>query len=225
MTYVLELENITKTYSQAGHYVKVIEETNLRIKPGEIIAIVGPSGSGKSTLLHIAGLLESPTHGKVKIFGTDCSNMNENKRTSIRGMNIGFIYQFHNLLSDFTALENVMMPKLINGFSRKNAKAAASSILKGIGLQNRLHHLPGTLSGGEQQRVAIARALVNKPNLILADEPTGNLDPENSKFVFNLLISAVRNLGSGCILVTHNLSLTENADRVLTFKERKLIES
>jgi lipoprotein-releasing system ATP-binding protein len=142
----------------------------------------------------------------------------------MRGMHIGFIYQFHNLLSDFTAMENVMMPKIINGFSTQNAQAAATSILKGIGLQHRINHLPGSLSGGEQQRVAIARALVNKPNLILADEPTGNLDPENSKFVFNLLISAVRNLGSGCILVTHNLSLTENADRVLTFKERKLIE-
>ena len=224
MTFVLELENISKTYTQAGHTIKVIEDTSLKVKSGEIVAIVGPSGSGKSTLLHIAGLLEQQTSGKVKIFGTDCSQMNESKRTCIRGMNIGFIYQFHNLLSDFTALENVMMPKIINGFSRKNAKTAAGSILKGIGLQQRLNHLPGSLSGGEQQRVAIARALVNKPNLILADEPTGNLDPENSKFIFNLLISAVRNLGSGCILVTHNLALTENADRVLTFKERKLIE-
>lgn len=224
MTYVLELEKISKTYIQAGHYIKVIEDTDLKIKSGEIVAIVGPSGSGKSTLLHIAGLLERPTAGKVKIFGTDCGKLNEAKRAGIRGMNIGFVYQFHNLLSDFSALENVMMPKIINGFTKKNATAAASSILKGIGLQQRMHHLPGSLSGGEQQRVAIARALVNKPNLILADEPTGNLDPENSKFIFNLLISAVRNLGSGCILVTHNLSLTENADRVLTFKERKLVE-
>ena len=224
MINVLELKEVSQSFIQGDQEIRIFDNISLSLKAGEIIALVGPSGSGKSTLLHIAGLLEKPTSGSIKIMGTQCSGLSDNARTSIRGHNIGFIYQVHNLLSEFTALENVMLPKIIRGYSKASAKISASKILKAIGLEHRLKHFPGELSGGEQQRVAIARALINRPSIILADEPTGNLDPDNSKYVFKLLISAVRNLGIGCILVTHNLSLTESVDRVLTFDDKQLIE-
>jgi lipoprotein-releasing system ATP-binding protein len=224
MTKVLVLENVSRTYVQGGQETKILENANLTLNKGEIIALIGPSGSGKSTLLHIAGLLDRPSGGEVRVLGKSCNELSDKDRTSIRGHNIGFIYQFHNLLNEFTALENVMMPKIIRGFSKEQAKDSAAAILKGIGLGHRLKHYPSQLSGGELQRVAIARALVNKPNLILADEPTGNLDPDNSQYVFKLLISAVRNLGISCIVVTHNLSLTEQVDRVLTFRAKNIIE-
>ncbi|MBK8199661.1 MAG: ABC transporter ATP-binding protein [Acidobacteria bacterium] len=221
---VLELKAIERTYKTSAGALPVLRGTDLRIAPGELVGLVGPSGSGKSTLLHTAGLLERPEGGDVLLDGVDCLELNENGRTAIRRKKIGFVYQFHHLLPEFNAIDNVAMPLMIAGLSRKAARERAASLLDDMGLAERLYHQPGQLSGGEQQRVAIARALANDPRLVIADEPTGNLDPATTERVFATLIKMVREEGAGVLVATHNLALTRHMDRVLTLQDGKLVD-
>lgn len=215
---VLKLINVTKNFFQADQKITAIEDVNLEVKKGELVALTGPSGSGKTTLLQIAGLLDCPTSGEVWINGIDASKAGDATRTELRKSHLGFIYQFHHLLPEFSALENVALPLLIQGKSRKDALLGAKKTLQEVGLSDRLEHKPAQLSGGQQQRVAIARAIVSKPKLILADEPTGNLDAELSQKVFTLLTDLVKNYEIGCLVVTHNLELAKKADRVVSLK-------
>jgi lipoprotein-releasing system ATP-binding protein len=221
---VLELRAIERTYKTDAGELRVLRGTDLRIAPGELVGLVGPSGSGKSTLLHTAGLLEKPESGSVLLDGVDCLGLSENGRTAIRRQKIGFVYQFHHLLPEFNAVDNVAMPLMIAGRARKDARVTASALLDEMGLKERHFHQPGQLSGGEQQRVAIARALANAPRLVIADEPTGNLDPATTERVFGTLIKMVREEGAGVLVATHNLALTRHMDRVLTLQDGKLIE-
>jgi len=221
---VLELKAIERTYKTDAGDLRVLRGTDLHIAPGELIGLVGPSGSGKSTLLHTAGLLERPEGGDVLLDGTDCLKLNEDGRTAIRRKKIGFVYQFHHLLPEFNAVDNVAMPLMIAGVGRKAARQKAASLLDDMGLAERLHHQPAQLSGGEQQRVAIARALANDPRLVIADEPTGNLDPATTERVFATLIKMVREEGAGVLVATHNLALTRHMDRILTLQEGKLVD-
>ncbi len=221
---VLELSNVERRYKTAAGQLDVLRGTSLRIAPGELVGLVGPSGSGKSTLLHTAGLLERPEGGVVMFDGVDCMRLSDDGRTAIRRKKIGFVYQFHHLLPEFSALDNIAMPLMIAGVSRKAARRKASLLLAEMGLSERATHQPGQLSGGEQQRVAIARALANDPRLVIADEPTGNLDPETTEKVFATLIRMVRDEGAGVLVATHNLSLTRHMDRVLTFRDGRLID-
>ncbi len=221
---VLELRAIVRTYKTSAGELPVLRGTELRIAPGELVGLVGPSGSGKSTLLHTAGLLERPEAGDVLLDGADCLKLSEDGRTAIRRRKIGFVYQFHHLLPEFNAADNVAMPLMIAGRSRRQAREKAASLLEEMGLAGRLDHQPGQLSGGEQQRVAIARALVNDPRLVIADEPTGNLDPATTERVFATLIKMVREEGAGVLVATHNLALTRHMDRVLTLKDGKLVD-
>lgn len=219
MKVVLKLDQITKNFSQADQKIEVIKEANLEIKEGEMVALVGPSGSGKTTILQIAGLLDGATTGKVIINDIDASTANDVLRTQIRKNHIGFVYQFHHLLPEFSALENVAMPLLIQNKTKKEAFLAAETILQEVGLSDRLHHKPSQLSGGQQQRVAIARAVVSKPSLILADEPTGNLDSEFAEKIFILLQDLTKNYNIGCLVVTHNLDLAKRSDRIVSIKD------
>jgi lipoprotein-releasing system ATP-binding protein len=221
---VLELKAIERTYNTSAGALHVLRGTDLRIAPGELVGLVGPSGSGKSTLLHTAGLLERPEDGDVLLDGIDCLKLNENGRTAIRRKKIGFVYQFHHLLPEFNAVDNVAMPLMIAGKSRKAARERASALLDEMGLSERLFHQPAQLSGGEQQRVAIARALANDPRLVIADEPTGNLDPATTERVFATLIKMVREEGAGVLVATHNLALIRHMDRVLTLQDGKLVD-
>ena len=221
---VLELRAIVRTYKTSAGELPVLRGTELRIAPGELVGLVGPSGSGKSTLLHTAGLLERPEAGDVLLDGADCLKLSEDGRTAIRRRKIGFVYQFHHLLPEFNAADNVAMPLMIAGRSRRQAREKAASLLEEMGLAGRLDHQPGQLSGGEQQRVAIARALANDPRLDIADEPTGNLDPATTERVFATLIKMVREEGAGVLVATHNLALTRHMDRVLTLKDGKLVD-
>ena len=223
-TPVLELRAIDRTFKTSAGDLPVLRGMDLRIAPGELVGLVGPSGSGKSTLLHTAGLLERPEAGEVLLDGTDCLKLNENGRTAIRRRKIGFVYQFHHLLPEFNAVDNVAMPLMIAGKGRREARSKAASLLDEMGLAERLYHQPGQLSGGEQQRVAIARALANDPRLVIADEPTGNLDPATTERVFATLIKMVREEGAGVLVATHNLALTRHMDRVLTLKDGKLVD-
>ena len=223
-TPVLELRAIDRTYKTSAGDLPVLRGMDLRIAPGELVGLVGPSGSGKSTLLHTAGLLERPEAGEVLLDGTDCLKLNENGRTAIRRRKIGFVYQFHHLLPEFNAVDNVAMPLMIAGKGRREARSKAASLLDEMGLAERLYHQPGQLSGGEQQRVAIARALTKDPRLVIADEPTGNLDPATTERVFATLIKMVREEGAGVLVATHNLALTRHMDRVLTLKDGKLVD-
>lgn len=216
MLTVLKLANVIKFFSQADQKIEVIKGANLEVKKGELVALIGPSGSGKTTLLQIAGLLDVANSGQILINNIDASKADDKTRTEIRKNHIGFVYQFHHLLPEFSALENVAMPLLIQGKSRDVAFAAATKILEEVGLADRLNHKPAELSGGQQQRVALARAVVTKPSLILADEPTGNLDSEFAEKIFTLLQSLVKNYEIGCLVVTHNLELTKKADRVVS---------
>ena len=220
----LTLKNIYKTFMQGNEPLRVLQDVNLEIKPKEVVALIGPSGSGKSTLLQIAGLLEEPSSGEIFINGEECSVGNDTIRTSLRRDYLGFVYQYHNLLPDFDALENVILPQLISGVTYKDAKQKASWLLHRMGLDEREHHRPAELSGGEQQRVAIARALANTPKLLLADEPTGNLDPNTADNVFLTLLDVVKETGLSALIATHNIDLAHKMDREVTLKDGKLID-
>lgn len=219
---VLKMTAMRKTFSQGGRELTIFKGLNLKIEKGELVALVGQSGSGKSTLLQIAGLLDQPSDGTIVIDHQDVSKTNEAKRTSIRLNDIGFIYQFHHLLPEFTAQENVAMPLIIAGKRRDEAMDAGARVLHQLGLGKRLDHRPATLSGGEQQRVAIARALANNPKLLLADEPTGNLDPDTSAEVFEILLDQVRERDCGALIATHNMALADEMDRALELKKGRL---
>ncbi len=221
----LELRNVTRTYRSGETDLHVLRGINLTLQPGEITALVAPSGTGKSTLLHLAGLRERPDGGKVLIAGQAAGTLDDPARTTIRRNQIGFVYQFHHLLGEFTALENVMLPLMIANTPRAAAAARARTLLASFGLAARASHLPGKLSGGEQHRVAIARALANNPTLILADEPTGNLDVATSTVVFDELLATVRTHGTAALIATHNPDLAARMDRTVTLREGQAIES
>lgn len=223
MSSVLQLKEIMRTYASESGDLPVLRGVDMEIHGGELVALIGPSGSGKSTLLHIAGLLDSPQGGTITIAGTDASRANDVVRTRLRNQHIGFIYQFHNLLPELTAEENVMMPLMIAGIKNSEAKTRAQGLLARLGLAARVKHLPSQLSGGEQQRVAIARALANKPQLILADEPTGNLDPHTSEDVTNLLLEVAREERVAMLIATHNMTLAKRLTRAVTLREGKLV--
>jgi len=212
----LSLKNITRTYLQGDNRITPLENFSMEIKAGESVALVGPSGSGKTTLLQIAGLLDNPTSGEVMIAGKDMSKANDSVRTMARREHLGFVYQFHHLLPEFTALENVMLPQMIAGVSREEASAKAAELLTSLGLFTRVSHRPAKLSGGEQQRVAIARALANDPSLLLADEPTGNLDPHTSAQVFDMFLNLAKERGLALLVATHNMELARRMDRIVS---------
>ncbi len=219
---VLSIRGLERTYVTAAGSLSVLKGVDLDVQPGEIVGLIGPSGSGKSSLLHAAGLLEHPDAGQITIQGVDCSNLGERARTQVRLSTIGFVYQFHHLLPEFSALDNVALPRMIAGEDRKAATARAVELLAGLGLKDRVHHEPAQLSGGEQQRVAVARALANSPRLLLADEPTGNLDPATSTAVFDSLYALARKEGVAALVATHNLALAGHMDRVFALNDGKL---
>ena len=221
---VLSLRDLRRSYPSGDRTLDVLKGVDLDVNAGEIVGLIGPSGSGKSSLLHAAGLLERPSGGKVVIDGTDASKLREGPRTRLRLRAIGFVYQFHHLLAEFTALDNVALPQMILGRTRAQARDRAEELLTQLGLGERMHHQPAQLSGGEQQRVAIARALANRPRLILADEPTGNLDPTTSGSVFQSLFNLVRLQGVAALIATHNMELAGYMDRVFALKEGHLEE-
>ena len=220
---VLTLHEIIKVYNQSlPNAVNVLRGVNLSVDKGEIVALVAPSGAGKSTLLHIAGLLDNADDGVVTLAGQNMTDESDRRRTAARRSDVGFIYQFHHLLPEFTALENIVLPQLSAGVSRLNAEKYAHDLLVRVGMGRRADHRPAALSGGEQQRVAFCRALANGPSLLLADEPTGNLDPETSDQVFDILLELVRGTGLAALIATHNLSLAARMDRTLTLKNGQL---
>ena len=212
---ILQLQNIGMKFQSGDFFIEVLKDVNFSIHVGESVALLGQSGSGKSTLLQIAALLEQPTSGSVIMSGVNIQDTSEEKRTKLRRENLGFVYQFHNLLPEFSALENVMIPQLICGVKRKDAEQKAKNLLEQVELSHRLDKTPKTLSGGEQQRVAIARALANSPNLIIADEPTGNLDPQNAEIIFNLLLEIVQKNKASVLLATHNVELAKKLSRTI----------
>lgn len=220
----LSLKKVYKSFKQGSQTLDVLSGVDLEIVPGEIIALLGPSGSGKSTLLQIAGLLEKPTKGDVYLDGQKCSKLGDAMRTCLRRDYLGFVYQYHNLLPDFDATENVMLPQLIGGVKMSVAQDKAKWLLSRLGLENRLKHRPSELSGGEQQRVAIARALANSPKLLLADEPTGNLDPKTADIVFAELLSIVKETGLSALIATHNFELANRMDRKISLQDGKLLD-
>ncbi len=215
----LRLEDVAKTFRQGGEALRILDRVNLRIAPGELVALVGPSGAGKSTLLHIGGLLEHPDGGEVTIGGQAASKLDDDARTALRRNSIGFVYQYHHLLPEFSALENVVVPQMIAGQSKAAATVRAAELLEIVGLTSRATHRPARLSGGEQQRVAIARALANRPAILFADEPTGNLDPQTAQVVFDLLIELVRGAGLAALIATHNQDLAARMDRTLHLED------
>ena len=214
----LSLRGVHREFGKGETAVRVLESADLEVKSGELVAIVAPSGAGKSTLLHICGLLERPQGGEVAINGVATSGMGDRQRTMLRRNTIGYVYQFHHLLPEFTALENIVMPQLIAGRAQKDAETRAHALLNLLGVDPRWHHRPAELSGGEQQRVAIARAAANHPRVILADEPTGNLDPATSDLVFEALLSLIREEGAAGLIATHNHDLAKRADRIVTIR-------
>jgi len=215
----LVLAGVERIYRTEAGELPILRGVDFSLRAGEIVALVAPSGSGKSTLLHLAGLLEQPDGGTVSIAGRDAGKLPDSERTAIRRDGIGFVYQFHHLLGEFTALENVTLPQLIAGKSRRDAAARARELLCGFGLADRMDHLPGKLSGGEQQRVAIARALANTPHILLADEPTGNLDVKNSTLVFELLTRLAKENGQAVVLVTHNPDIANRCDEIKPMRD------
>ncbi|MBL6928861.1 MAG: ABC transporter ATP-binding protein [Rhodospirillales bacterium] len=221
---VLKLDAVTRKFEQGRGFLEVLKGVDLQINSGEVVALVGPSGAGKSTLLHIAGLLEPPDTGEITISGQTGSDLNDDARTRLRRHNIGFVYQYHHLLPEFSALENIVVPQIIAGLAKDEAAARAGELLGVLGLTERASHRPGQLSGGEQQRVAIARALANAPGLMLADEPTGNLDPETAADVFSVLLRLARGAGLALLIATHNTELAGRMDRIVRLENGKLIE-
>ncbi len=220
----LRLKGISKTFVQGGRQLEVLHQVDLDIEPGQSAALVGPSGAGKSTLLHIAGLLERPDAGEITIDGKACSTLSDRVRTELRCGTIGFVYQYHHLLPEFSALENLIVPQMIDGRSRAVARSRAHDLLDMVGLSERADHRPGQLSGGEQQRVAIARALANSPQLLLADEPTGNLDPHTADSVFQVLTELVQGVGLAALVATHNMDLASRMDRTFRLQDGGVVE-
>jgi lipoprotein-releasing system ATP-binding protein len=220
----LQLDKIERRYLQAGAPLEILRGADLCLWPGQSVALIAPSGTGKSTLLHIAGLLEKPDAGEVFVAGSGTTRMVDEARTALRRSEIGFVYQFHHLLPEFSALENIMLPQMIAGLSRREAKDRAQQLLDYLGLAARGKHRPAELSGGEQQRVAIARAVANGPAILLADEPTGNLDPKTAHHVFEALASIVRATGLATLIATHNMELASRMDRRVTLHEGLLVE-
>ena len=221
---LLILKNISHIYNKDLQKIKVLNNVNIRVSKGEMISLIGPSGTGKSTLLNIAGLLEKPTLGSIILSGHDCTKLSEENKTLLRGSEIGFIFQSHRLFQEFSAVENVMLPQLIMGKPKIEAEKKSKELLSALGLKNRLEFRPAKLSGGEAQRVAIARALSNSPNLILADEPTGNLDAVSAKNVFEILYELVKSLNISCIFATHNNDLAKLMDRKLVLKNGSVFD-
>lgn len=219
---VLSIRGLVRRYVTGAGALDVLRGVDLDVEPGEIVGLIGPSGSGKSSLLHAAGLLEHPDAGRIEIQGRDCSDLDDRARTQVRLATIGFVYQFHHLLPEFTALDNVALPQMIAGKTQKAARARAAELLGELGLSQRLHHQPAQMSGGEQQRVAFARALANSPRLLLADEPTGNLDPTTSGEVFDNLYRLARSQGVAALVATHNLELAGHMDRVVALRDGRL---
>ena len=221
---VLSLKNIQKSYFEGeGRRLDILRGISLDLQRGEIVGLIGPSGSGKSTLLHIAGLLDQANTGDVEILGQSCGHLKDFDRTLLRREKIGFVYQFHHLLPEFTALENVLMPKLILGENFEASQEKAKQLLETLGLSQRLHHTPSQLSGGEQQRVAIARSLIHEPRLLCADEPTGNLDPKTSERVFRQLFDFAKASSLTCLIATHNLDLARQMDRIVKLQDGILV--
>jgi lipoprotein-releasing system ATP-binding protein len=221
---ILTLRNLTRSFEQGDQSIEVLRGISLDIAPGEIVGLLGQSGSGKSTLLQAAGLLEGGFGGEVSIDGTDCTRLSANTRAQLRLSKLGFVYQFHHLLPDFSASENVMMPQMIGGRSKAAAKNRADTLLGALGLGHRLSHKPSQLSGGEQQRVAVARALANEPKLILADEPTGNLDEATGAAVLDEFMKLVRARSAAALIATHNMALARRMDRIIILKDGRIAE-
>jgi lipoprotein-releasing system ATP-binding protein len=220
----LALIGVHRSFTQGEGVLHVLRGAEARVAKGEVVALVGPSGAGKSTLLHIAGLLEKPDQGEVRIDGENCGALSDERRTELRRAHLGFVYQFHHLLPEFTALENIVLPQMIAGVAMRAAAARAMDLLERLGLRDRADHRPGQLSGGEQQRVAIARALANSPSVLLADEPTGNLDPDTAEGVFHQLIALVRQQGLAALIATHNPALAARMDRTLRLEHGVLVQ-
>lgn len=224
---ILKLENIRKAYGQGEESLEVIKDSSFSMGTGETIALLGPSGSGKTTILQICGLLDEPTSGKIFINNRNVGKLSDAEKTNIRKNNIGFIFQFHHLLPEFSVLENVMMPALIDeksGVEKKAIKEKALNILNNLGIISKIKNRPHQLSGGEKQRVAIARAIINNPSIILADEPTGNLDPENAEIVIDMLIKLVKQYNTSLLMVTHNFDLAEKLDRIITIENKQIVK-
>ncbi len=220
----LRLKDVKKTFHQGARSLDVLSGVDFTVEKGEMVALVGPSGAGKSTLLHIAGLLEGPDSGEIEIDGRTTLGLPDDELTALRSETIGFVYQYHHLLPEFSALENVVLPQMIAGQSRRKAAERSLQLLTVVGLSERAQHRPAELSGGEQQRVAIVRALANRPSVLLADEPTGNLDPHTADDVFELLISVVRNAKLAAVVATHNYELARRMDRILRLEEGGIVE-
>ena len=222
-TPILSVRGLERTYVTGDRRLTVLQGVDIDVSPGEIVGLIGPSGSGKSSLLHAAGLLERPNAGSILIDGRDCSVLNERARTRVRLASIGFVYQFHHLLAEFSALDNVALPLMIAGESHEGARARAGVLLSQLGLGERVDHQPAQMSGGEQQRVAIARALANRPRVLLADEPTGNLDQHTANSVFDVLLRVVRGAGLAALIATHNTDLARRMDRTLVLDEGRVV--
>lgn len=221
---VIEVTDLQRSFKQGEHEIQILRGIDLIVRRGEILALLGPSGAGKSTFLQAIGLLENGFTGSINILGQEIGSLNDKERTAIRRDHLGFVYQFHHLLPDFSALENVMLPQLIQGKSPHQAKEHAHFLLNSLKLEERLKHYPSQLSGGEQQRVAVARALANRPALVLADEPTGNLDEATGDIVLHEFLRLVRRQGSAAIIATHNMAMARKMDRIVTLHDGRLIE-
>ncbi|AIJ99218.1 ABC transporter ATP-binding protein [Brucella suis] len=221
---ILRLERIGRAYKEADRELIILNDADFTLRRGEMVALVAPSGAGKSTLLHTAGLLERPDSGDVVLDGRSCSKLSDDERTAVRRNDVGFVYQFHHLLPEFSALENVMLPQMIRGLSRKAAAERAQQLLEYMKIGKRASHRPAELSGGEQQRVAIARAVANAPLVLLADEPTGNLDPTTSSYVFGALEALVHQSGLAALIATHNHELARRMDRRVTLKDGRVVD-
>ncbi|MEZ5811538.1 MAG: ABC transporter ATP-binding protein [Rhizobiaceae bacterium] len=220
---VLELKGVARRYRQGPKVLNILDGVDFKLRAGEMVALVAPSGAGKSTLLHVAGLLERPDAGEVVVAGESCGGLGDDARTAKRRNEIGFVYQFHHLLPEFSALENIMLPQLVHGLSKADAATRASQLLDYMKIGDRAEHRPSELSGGEQQRVAIARAVANAPQILLADEPTGNLDPDTSSYVFDALAALVRQSGLAALIATHNHALARRMDRRITLKDSMIV--